>query len=129
MILMYKDILPLTWQPQEINHHHRHYFTFDKYALTGQVAELMASKVFLSKTQLLLIIQSPVLLCCGATLQYLQCTGEREAALPLAFCPCAGVRSRRMSHNSICSSSAERGKKLLSSLIKKSTSLWRCTRA
>lgn len=99
--------------------------SYDKYALTGQVAELMASKVFLSKTQLLLIIQSPVLLCCGATLQYLQCCkrlfSHRLTVPEVASCFC-------MSHNSICSTSTERGKrdKLLSSLIKEHAGLWRC---
>ena len=45
----------------------------DKYAFSSQVADLMVSKVFLSETELLLIIQSSALLRWGDTLQYLQC--------------------------------------------------------
>ena len=45
----------------------------DKYAFSSQVPELMVSKVFLSETELLLIIQSSALPCWGDTLQYLQC--------------------------------------------------------
>lgn len=122
---MYRGALPLTWQAGEINHHPRPLLSFDKYSLNGQVAQLMASNVFLSKTQLLLIIQSPALLCCGATLQYLQCCkwllSHRLAVPEVASC-------FRVSRNSICSTSAERGKgdKLLSSLIREHGGLRRC---
>lgn len=81
MILMFGGTLPLTWQLQGI-HHLAAVASFLTNTLSpGRRAELMASKVYLSKTRRLLIIQSPV----PPALQYLQCC--KEPLLPAVHRP------------------------------------------